>query len=214
LWPLIIKKNTAEEYEKGDVVRIALAATDSRVRKDMKTGRVRNIKWHPVKWSPDLYRIVSVMRAQTVDNERFTKWRYTVKPVAEDGKKYGLKQFFANELQLVSYAGEDIPDGAEQPRKLLKKLNRLKPTEDEPRQPRTPREIETIPTPPPSPPRERPQRERRQPERYGWDENDYAPPPKPRQPRRKAKTPTPQPVALRRSGRERKAPNRMNIAHF
>jgi transposase InsO family protein len=202
-----IKKNTAEEYEKGDVVRIALAATDSRVRKDMKTGRVRNIKWHPIKWSPDLYRIVSIMRAQTVDNERFTKWRYTVKPVAEGGKTYPRKQFFANELQLVAYAGEEIPEGAEQPRKLLKKLNRLKPTEDEPREPRIPKEREATPPPPPSPPRERPQRERRQPQRYGWVETDYEPKP----PHRRAKTPTPQLVPLRRSVRERKKPDRFNF---
>lgn len=230
----VIKRNTAEEYETGDVVRVALAATDSRVRKEMKTNRVRNLKNHPIKWSPDLYRVVSVMKAQTVDNERFTKWRYTLEPVAEGGKNYGLKQFFANELQLVSYADEEIPQGAEQSRTLLKKLNRLEPREDDPRenQPslnreekthhledRNPKKKKTAP-PLTQPPLNREDgrtstRERKQPQRLGWVDSDYAPP-KPRQPRRQAKAPTPQPVAaaVRRSTRERKKPNKLSISHF
>lgn len=170
-----IKKNTTKEFQRDDVVRIALAATDSRVRKEMKTGRVRNIKWHPVKWSPDLYRIVSIMKAKTVDAQRFTKWRYTVEPVSEGGKTYGSKQFFANELQLVASADEEIPEGADQSRGLLKKLNRLKPDAPAPAAPApaaeaappaaTPGVARARPARVPPPVIARPTRERRIPER-------------------------------------------------
>lgn len=218
-----ILRNTTEEYEKGDVVRIALAATDSRVRKEMKTGRVRNIKWHPIKWSPDLYRIVTVMKAETVDAERLTKWRYTVEPVVEGGKTYRAKQFFANELQLVVHADKEIPEGAEQPRSLLKKLNRLKPKDDEPDEERRSRPRERRrqreddqPMPSPSPsrspsPKPRPVRERRQPERLGWLPEDYLPKEKKQRSRRPAPAPLP---PLRRSTRERQKKIIYDISHF
>jgi hypothetical protein len=197
----------------------------------MKTGRVRNIKWHPVKWSPDLYRITSVIKAESVDAERFTKWRYNVEPVDEDGKSYGRKQFFANELQLVARAEEDIPEGAEQSRGLLKKLNRLKPKADDPPEERQSRSRvrrqrepddepmyspERMPSlsPPPPPPKARPIRERRQPERLGWIETDYLPP-KQKKTRKQVKAPTPLPLPpLRRGTRERKKKVIHDISHF
>jgi hypothetical protein len=169
------------------------------------------------------------MRAETVDAERFTKWRYTVEPVDEDGKSYGRKQFFANELQLVSGKEEEIPEGAAQSRGLLKKLNRLKPTADERegrsrvRRQREEEEEEPMQSPermpslsPSPPPPPRPVRARKQPERLGWIESDYMPPPPPpppqRRPRRKAKAPSPLPV--RRSNRERKQKVVYDISSF
>lgn len=127
-----IMKGKSQEYHVGDVVRYLIATRSSEMRKQQKTSRVNNLKWAPVKWTPELYRIRALVKSKEINPLSSTEKRqYTLEDMS--GKALGgSKRFFANQLQLVARAGSEIPEGMDMDPDLAKKLNRL--GDEEPQQ--------------------------------------------------------------------------------
>lgn len=172
-----VARNRAKELKQGDVVRVLLSTQSGEMRKQMKTNKVSNLKWAPVKWSPDLFKVRAVITPKNhIPFAGKQKLEYTLETL--EGQSLGAgKRWFANQLQLVAKAGDPIPEGAEMPRDLAKKLNRLRDEAPLPPQPQPQPQPQQPPPPqgrgapqprqqrqqaPPQPPPQRPQRVRRQ----------------------------------------------------
>lgn len=87
-----IAKNRTGDLRVGDYVRLSLTATDSNLRKELKTGKVSNSKWAAKKWSDDVYKI----RTVSAGND-FTKSVFTLETL-EGHRAFVRRRFFANEL--------------------------------------------------------------------------------------------------------------------
>jgi hypothetical protein len=86
-----------------DRVRIKLAAIDTRVRKELKAG---NGKLLPVRYTPEVYRVMHVYQSRT----NLAKPQYVT--------TYSAKRFFGSDLQRVD-------EGADQPDINVDKLNKM-----------------------------------------------------------------------------------------
>jgi hypothetical protein len=167
-----VARNKSAELSVGDIVRVALAAVSTQVREQIKTARTsKNLV---VKWTPELYRIKSLLRINPKGErelpEAFSglqKRQYTLESL--DGQPLRTERlltdranlrrregrFFASELQLVAKKGDKIPDNAKMPYDMVSRLNRLddggRIKDKEPRRRRRERtpERQREPTPPP-----------------------------------------------------------------
>jgi hypothetical protein len=99
----IVARVEDQKFEVGDSVRIKLAAIDTRVRAEIKAG---NGKLLPVKYTPEIYKVVGVYQSRT----HLAKPQYTT--------NYSGKRFFGSDLQLVE------PDTADA-RVNTDKLNKI-----------------------------------------------------------------------------------------
>lgn len=142
----VIARNKNKEFSVGDVVRVSLAATTAQIRKQRKTsGTYKNVI---AKWSPELYKIKSIVKPDNADRvlpfNSLQKLQYTLTELATGRplrtqrlitdratQQRRAGRFFASELQLVAKSGQPIPEGAELPRNLASKLNRLQDSEAE-----------------------------------------------------------------------------------
>lgn len=186
-----VAKNKVRELQIGDVVRVALTSVSHKARQQRKeTGTTKNLI---VKWTPETYRIKSVVKPDGSDKrllpfKPLQKLQYTLESM--DGKplnterlqtdRAGLQRragrFFASELQLVAKKGQPIPESSHLPFDLAKKLNKSDddggraappPPPPAPRAPRQPRQPA-----PPQPPR-RGARQRQAPRVPMRDEFEY-----------------------------------------
>jgi hypothetical protein len=92
-----------QKFKVDDRVRIKLAAIDTRVRAEMKAG---NSKLLPVRYTPEVYRVMTVYQPRT----NLAKPQYVT--------TYSGKRFFASDLQKVD-------DDAENARVNVDKLNKI-----------------------------------------------------------------------------------------
>jgi transposase InsO family protein len=92
-----------QKFEVDDKVCIKLAAIDTRVRAEIKAG---NGKLLPVRYTPEVYRVMSVYQSRT----NLAKPQYVT--------TYSSKRFFGSDLQKVD-------DGAENSRVNVDKLNKI-----------------------------------------------------------------------------------------
>lgn len=156
-----VARNRNKKLAVNDHVRVSLTTMDSDLRKDLKTRGVSNSKWHPKRWSEEVYRIKTAS-----DGSTLTKPVYTLKKL--DGTaafRQKNKQFFANQLLKVpapppDEEEEDDSDDEEE--------------EEEQRPPTPPRApARRARQPQPAPAAPRPQRQRRAPQRPMDDQFVY-----------------------------------------
>ena len=88
----IVARFEDQKFEVDDRVRIKLAAIDTRVRKEIKQG---NSKLLPVRYTPEVYRIMQVYQSRT----HLAKPQYVT--------TFSAKRFFGSDLQKVD---ADTPD--------------------------------------------------------------------------------------------------------
>jgi hypothetical protein len=164
-----VMKTKSQQFQVGDVVRYLIATRSSELRKQQKTSRVSNLKWAPVKWTPELYRIKGIVQVRDSDAPK-QKTQYTLENM--NGRALGAgKRFFANQLQLVAKAGKRIPDGMDMDPDLARQLNRLG---DEAQPQPAPRQRQPRQQPPPIPqPPRRGSRQRQAPQRPMQDSYVY-----------------------------------------
>lgn len=195
-----VARNKTSELSVGDVVRVALAAVSTKVRKQLKTSKTaKNLV---LKWTPELYRIRSLIRIRPKGERELPesfgglqKRQYTLETL--DGRPLTTERlltdranlqrragrFFASELQLVAKKGQEIPAGARLPYDMVKRLNKLdeggrvRQAEDEPRRREpTPQRREATPrrqAPATPPPRRRRRRREVSPVRVQNQEEEY-----------------------------------------
>lgn len=144
-----INRHKSANLAVGDHVRVSLTTTDSALRKELKTAQVANSKWHPKKWTDEVYVVRSVSAGSEMARSKFT-----LKKI--DGEAaFPRKSFYANQLLRVP-----APD-----------------TESEPES-ESDSDSDSDPPPPPPrraqpPPEPRPQRARRAPQRPMDDQFVY-----------------------------------------
>lgn len=146
-----VKRNKAKEFQVGDIVRVSIAATTSAARKEIKS--LKTTKNIVVKFSPELYRIKSIVKPDNDNYERgLQKLQYTLetlqgRPLHTErrlndpaNRQRRPARFFANELLAVD--DSDL-DKQNLPPSLTDKLNIGLGTQTrvpEPPRPRAPRQ--------------------------------------------------------------------------
>jgi transposase InsO family protein len=115
-----VARNKAQLLAVGDVVRVSLAAVSTKVREELKA--LKTGKDVIVKWSPELYRIRSIIRPPFGRYEMGNP-QYTLETMANppqplrvefdannaNNRSQGIGRFYPNELQLVAKANEPLP---------------------------------------------------------------------------------------------------------
>ena len=86
-----------------------------------------------VKWSPEVYRITSIIKGGDYSKDQYTLESLVGQPLlseraAQPGGRHGNARVFANDLKLVAKSREDIPEDAELPFDLANRLNRAERT--------------------------------------------------------------------------------------
>lgn len=174
-----VLKNTTQELEVGDFVRVKMSQLYSQVRKMVKDG---DKKYIVVKYSPEIYVIDKILQP---DNEGYEKLRYTLKNLDEDeentplltqqkmnnpNKERRQKRFFASDFIKIDkkdVMNDLIKEGKTYIQKdgfdIYKalKLNKVEDEETERRKPKPPKQIRIKQEPVPIEPRERSSRIRK-----------------------------------------------------
>ena len=111
-----IKKNTAEKFNVGDLVRVKMGALFSKIRKLIKSNKKKLIV---VNYSPDIYEVSSILEKDIKDEKDYRRRtiqyenpRYTLKlngieveteqKMNNPDKERRSKRFFASDLQKVN----------------------------------------------------------------------------------------------------------------
>ena len=157
-----VLKNTTQEFELGDYVRVKLLQLYSQIRKMVKDGEKKYIV---VKYSPEIYVIDKILRP---DRAGYEKLRYTLKTLGGEPlltqKKWNKpnkirrqKRFFASDF--IKIEKEDMPDnityepsdGADEDAKYKQndgldiykalKLNVIEDKETEAKKPKAPKKV-------------------------------------------------------------------------
>jgi hypothetical protein len=108
-----VLKNTTQELQLGDYVRVKLSQLYSQIRKMVKDG---DKKYIVVKYSPEIYVIDKILKP---DREGYEKLRYTLKTLGGEplltqqkmnnpNKPRRQKRFFASDF--IKIEKEDMPD--------------------------------------------------------------------------------------------------------
>jgi len=170
-----VLKNTTQEFELGDYVRVKLSQLYSQIRKMVKDG---DKKYIVVKYSPEIYVIDHILKP---DHEGYEKLRYTLKTL--DGqplltqqkmnnpnKPRRQKRFFASDF--IKVDKEDLPDNITYENNEYKpkdgfdihkalKLNVVTDAETEAKKPKPPKKVRIKKEPVPVVQNERPTRTRK-----------------------------------------------------
>jgi len=170
-----VLKNTTQEFELGDYVRVKLSQLYSQIRKMVKDG---DKKYIVVKYSPEIYVIDHILKP---DHEGYEKLRYTLKTL--DGqplltqqkmnnpnKPRRQKRFFASDF--IKVDKEDLPDNITYENNEYKpkdgfdihkalKLNVVSDAETEAKKPKPPKKVRIKKEPVPVVQNERPTRTRK-----------------------------------------------------
>ena len=185
-----IAQNQSRELRVGNIVRVAVKAISTKVRKSYKEDKTR--KYVPIQWSPKLFQVATVIRADHNRPVGTSKLQYTLtdldgRPLSTEslrtdarGRVRRAGRFFSSELALVATNKDSIPSGSKVSEDILRVVNRP--------------ESGVTPTPvrrPPAPRRAAPTRPRAAPER------------------RREASPPPPATEPRRSGRERRLPGHL-----
>ena len=110
-----IQKNESEKLNIGDIVRISLQATDSKIRENYKSG---NSKYVVVRYSLELYEIVKIIKSRS----KFARDKYIVQDVNTNEV---LKQsFYSNELR--KFPKDTIINNPSLTKAKIQKLNLIK----------------------------------------------------------------------------------------
>jgi hypothetical protein len=174
-----VLKNTTQEFELGDYVRVKLSQLYSQIRKMVKDGEKKYIV---VKYSPEIYVIDKILKPDRIGYE---KLRYTLKTLGGEplltqqkmnnpNKPRRQKRFFASDF--VKIEKEDMPDNityepsddTNEDNKYKQKdgldihkalkLNVIEDKETERKKPKPPKKVRIKKEPVPIVPSERPRR--------------------------------------------------------
>jgi len=177
-----VARNTTQEFQLGDYVRVKLSQLYSQIRKMIKDGQKKYIV---VKYSPEIYVIDHILKP---DRENYEKLRYTLKTLGGEplltqqkmnnpNKPRRQKRFFASDF--IKIEPEDLPDNityepsdsTDEDSKYKQKdgfdihkalkLNVIKDKETEAKKPKPPKKVRIKKEPVPIEPRERSTRVRK-----------------------------------------------------